>query len=52
MCSILDKEFTLVIYKVGTNIKLTCTHNISKMKKISNFQKCRLLSNACKQPGS
>jgi hypothetical protein len=27
--SILDKEFTMAIYKVCTNIKLACTHNIS-----------------------
>jgi hypothetical protein len=40
----LDKEFTLAIYKDCTNFKLTCTHNISKMKKILNFQKCHLLS--------
>jgi hypothetical protein len=40
----LDKEFTMVIYKVYTNIKLICTYNISQLKKILNFQKCRLLS--------
>jgi hypothetical protein len=34
----------MVIYKVCNNIKLTCTHNISKMKKILYFQKCHLLS--------
>jgi hypothetical protein len=40
----LDKEFTMVIYKVCTKTKLTCIHNISKLMKILNFQKCRLLS--------
>jgi hypothetical protein len=39
----LDKEFTMMIYKVCTNIKLTCTHNISKLKKIIKIQKCYLL---------
>jgi hypothetical protein len=34
----------MVIYKVCTNINLTCTHNISQLKKILNFQKCSLLS--------
>jgi hypothetical protein len=47
--SILDKEFTVVIYRVCTNIKLTCTHNISKLKKILNFQKCYLLSKCLKK---
>jgi hypothetical protein len=42
--SILDKEFTMVIYKVCTNIKMICTHNIPQLKKILNFQKCHLLS--------
>jgi hypothetical protein len=40
----LDKEFTMVIYKVCNNIKMTCTHNISQLKKILNFQKCHLPS--------
>jgi hypothetical protein len=40
----MDKVFTVVMYKVGTNIKLTCINNISQMKKIFNFQKCHLLS--------
>jgi hypothetical protein len=40
----LDKEYTMVIYKVCTNKKLTFTHNISQLKKILNFQKCHLLS--------
>jgi hypothetical protein len=38
----------MVIYKVSTNIKMTCTHNISEMKKILNFQKCHLLSKCLK----
>jgi hypothetical protein len=33
----------MVIYKVCTNTKLTCTHNISQLKKILNFQMCHLL---------
>jgi hypothetical protein len=40
----LDMELTMVIYKVYTNIKLTCTLNISKLKKIVKIQKCYLLS--------
>jgi hypothetical protein len=40
----LDEEFTLVIYKVCTNIKMICTHNISQLKEILNFQKYRLLT--------
>jgi hypothetical protein len=40
----LDLEFNMVIYKVYTNIKMTCTHNIAQLKKILNFQKCHLLS--------
>jgi hypothetical protein len=32
----------MVIYKVCTNINLTCTHNFSQLKKILNFQKCSL----------
>jgi hypothetical protein len=40
----LEKEFILMIYKACTNTKITCTHNISQMKKILNFQKCHLLS--------
>jgi hypothetical protein len=43
-CSILDKEFTMVIYKACTNTKLACIDNISQMKKILNFQKYHLLS--------
>jgi hypothetical protein len=35
--SILDKEFTVVMYDVLTNITQTCTNNILEMKKISNF---------------
>jgi hypothetical protein len=36
--SILEKGFIMVIYKVCTNIILTCTLNISKLKKVlSNF---------------
>jgi hypothetical protein len=46
----LDKEITMVIYKVCTNIKLTYTHNISKLKKILKFQKCYLLSKRLKMP--
>jgi hypothetical protein len=33
----------MMIYKVCTNIKLTCIHNISKLKKILKIQKCYLL---------
>jgi hypothetical protein len=44
----MDKEFTLVIYKACTNIKITCTYNISQMKKILNFQKGHLLSKCLK----
>jgi hypothetical protein len=44
----LDKEFTMMIYNVFTNIKLTCTHNISKLKKILKFQKCYLLRKSLK----
>jgi hypothetical protein len=40
----LDKEFTVVFYKVCANVKLTCTDKISELKKILNFQKCHLLS--------
>jgi hypothetical protein len=46
----LDKEFTTVIYKVFHNIKLTCTLNISKLKKILNFQKCYLRNKSLKMP--
>jgi hypothetical protein len=46
--SISDTEFTMVIYNVYTNIKLTCTLNISKLKKILNFQKCYLLGRSLK----
>jgi hypothetical protein len=45
----LDKEFTTVIYKVCPNITLTCTLNISKLKKILNFQKCYVLSKSLKK---
>jgi hypothetical protein len=48
----LDKEFTLVIYKICTNINLTCTYNISQMKRILNFQKCHLLSKCLKKARS
>jgi hypothetical protein len=34
----------MVIYMVCTNINMTCTHNISQLKKILNFQMCHLLS--------
>jgi hypothetical protein len=50
--SILYKEFTMVIYKVCTNIKLTFTHNISQMKKKLNFQNFHLLSKCLEKPGS
>jgi hypothetical protein len=40
----LDKEFTMVIYNVYSNIKLTCTEHFSKLKKILNFQNCHLLT--------
>jgi hypothetical protein len=46
--SILDKEFTMMTYKVCTNTKLTCTHNISKLKKILKFQKYYLLRKSLK----
>jgi hypothetical protein len=38
----------MVIYKVCTNIKMTCTHNISELKNILNFQKCYLLTKSLK----
>jgi hypothetical protein len=38
----------MVIYKVCTNINMACTHNISKLKEILNFQKCYLLSKRLK----
>jgi hypothetical protein len=40
----LDKEFTMVIYKVCTNSKMTHTQNLSQLNKILNFQMCHLLS--------
>jgi hypothetical protein len=48
--SILDKEFTVMIYKDCTNIKLTCTHNISKLKKILKIQKCYRLRKNLRMP--
>jgi hypothetical protein len=39
-----------MIYKVCTNIKMTCTHNISKLKKILKFQKCYLLRKSLRMP--
>jgi hypothetical protein len=48
-CSILDKKFTMVTYKVFTNIKITFTHNISRLKEVLNFQKCYLLSKCLKK---
>jgi hypothetical protein len=38
----------MIIYKVCTNIKLACTHNISKLKKILKFQKYYLLRKSLK----
>jgi hypothetical protein len=46
--SILNKEFTMLIYKVCTTTNLTCTHHILQMTKILNFQMCHLLSNCLK----
>jgi hypothetical protein len=40
----LDKEFTMVNYKAFINIQMTCTYNITQLKKILNFQKFYLLS--------
>jgi hypothetical protein len=48
--SILEKEFTVMIYKDCTNIKLTCTHNISKLKKILKIQKCYRLRKSLRMP--
>jgi hypothetical protein len=48
----LDKEFFMVIYNVFTKIKLICTFNISKWKKILNFKKFYLLSKILKKPES
>jgi hypothetical protein len=45
----LDKGFTMVIYKVCNNNKMIYTHNISQLKNILNFQKCRLLSKCLKK---
>jgi hypothetical protein len=46
----LGKEFTMMIYKVFTNVKLTCTHNISKLEKILKIQKCYLLRKNLRMP--
>jgi hypothetical protein len=47
---ILYKEFTMMIYKVCTNIKMTCTHNISKLKKILKIQMCYPVRKSLRMP--
>jgi hypothetical protein len=37
-CSILDKKSSMVMYKVGNIIQLTCMTNNPQPKKILNFQ--------------